>query len=161
MKRKSPCHYYLMAAMLAAVSLFGQSRQSGQAMIAAHNRVRARVGVPPLVWSNRLAQAAQNWAGALAARNAFHPDPNSPFGENLFEIQNGQARPDQVVNAWASEARNYDYRTNTCRARCGHYTQLVWRDTKQVGCGEARRGNIEIWVCDYDPPGNFRGERPY
>jgi pathogenesis-related protein 1 len=132
-----------------------------QAMVAAHNRVRARLGVPSLVWSERLAEIAQQWAERLAATGAFHPDPRTSFGQNLFEIAGGHATPEQVVEAWASEARNYDYRTNTCRARCGHYTQLVWRDTKRVGCGMARQSQVEIWVCDYDPPGNVLGEKPY
>jgi len=44
---------------------------------------------------------------------------------------------------------------------CGHYTQIVWRDTKQVGCGVARDNRREIWVCNYDPPGNWVGHRPY
>ena len=132
-----------------------------EAMVAAHNRVRTRLGVPSLVWSERLAEIAQQWAVRLAATGAFHPDPHTSFGQNLFEIAGGHATPEQVVDAWASEARNYDYRTNTCQARCGHYTQLVWRNTRRVGCGMARRSNIEIWVCDYDPPGNVLGEKPY
>ena len=39
------------------------------------------------------------------------------------------------MSAWVSEAADYDYATNTCSAVCGHYTQIVWRDTQDVGCG--------------------------
>jgi pathogenesis-related protein 1 len=44
---------------------------------------------------------------------------------------------------------------------CGHYTQIVWRNTKAVGCAVGGKGAREVWVCDYDPPGNYVGQRPY
>jgi hypothetical protein len=48
---------------------------------------------------------------------------------------------------------------------CGHYTQVVWRNTERVGCGystcQAQGFNFEVWVCNYDPPGNFIGQAPY
>jgi pathogenesis-related protein 1 len=66
-----------------------------------------------------------------------------------------------VVNAWAAESRNYDYRSNCCRGVCGHYTQIVWAGTQEVGCAVARGGRREVWVCNYDPPGNWAGKRPY
>jgi pathogenesis-related protein 1 len=65
------------------------------------------------------------------------------------------------VDGWASEAAQYDYKTNRCTGTCGHYTQLVWRDTKEVGCAVARSANREVWACDYAPPGNYIGMRPY
>jgi uncharacterized protein YkwD len=35
----------------------------------AHNAARLSVGVPPLIWSDRLAAVAQEWANTLLARN--------------------------------------------------------------------------------------------
>jgi pathogenesis-related protein 1 len=130
-------------------------------MLASHNAARARVGEAPLAWSDRLAARAQDWAGTLLARRQFVHRPNSTYGENLFEITGASASPARVVNAWAAESRNYDYNSNRCRGMCGHYTQIVWRDTKEVGCAVARGGELEIWVCNYDPPGNWAGQRPY
>jgi pathogenesis-related protein 1 len=130
-------------------------------MLASHDAVRARVGVAPLVWSDRLAARAQDWADTLLARRQFNHRPNSHYGENLFEITGAPASPAQVVNAWAAESRNYDYNSNRCRGVCGHYTQIVWSDTKEVGCAVARGGGSEVWVCNYDPPGNWVGQRPY
>jgi pathogenesis-related protein 1 len=132
-------------------------------MLAAHDAVRARVGVAPLAWSDRLAARAQDWADTLLARRQFVHRPNSAYGENLFEITgaNATASAEQVVNAWAAEARDYDYGSNRCRGVCGHYTQIVWGDTREVGCAVARGGAREVWVCDYDPPGNRAGKRPY
>jgi pathogenesis-related protein 1 len=130
-------------------------------MVAAHNSVRARVDVAPLMWSDRLAAVAQDWANTLLAKNQFVHRPNSMYGENLFEIRGGAASPAQVVTDWASESRNYDYNSNKCRGVCGHYTQIVWADTKEVGCAVARGGEREVWVCDYNPPGNWVGKRPW
>jgi pathogenesis-related protein 1 len=130
-------------------------------LLAAHNVVRARVGVAPLAWSDRLAGRAQDWAGALLTRKQFAHRPNSTYGENLFEITGASATSAQVVNAWAAESRGYDYNSNRCRGVCGHYTQIVWGDTKEVGCAVARGGGREVWVCNYDPPGNRVGKRPY
>jgi len=132
-------------------------------MLALHNRLRAEVGVPPLIWSDRLAARAQDWADTLIARNEFSHRPSSPFGENLFEITGAQSSPAEVISGWAAEARDYNYSENRCRGVCGHYTQIVWRDTREVGCavGPSRRENREVWVCNYDPPGNYVGERPW
>lgn len=129
--------------------------------LSVHNAVRARVGVAPLAWSERLAARAQDWANTLLARKQFVHRPNSPYGENLFEITGATASAAQVVNAWAEESRAYDYKSNRCRSVCGHYTQIVWGATKEVGCAVARGGGREVWVCNYDPPGNWVGTRPY
>ena len=132
-----------------------------RAMLEAHNAVRARVGVPPLAWSAQLAADAQKWASRLIATNEFAHQPDGRYGENLYGISGGAASPGQVVAAWAKEARDYDLRRDTCSGVCGHYTQLVWRATHNVGCGVASDPEREIWVCEYDPPGNFAGYRPY
>jgi len=139
----------------------GTPSSLAQDMLAAHNAVRVRAGVPPLVWSAALAAVAQQWANNLIATNSFYHRPDNRYGENLYSISGGAASPADVVAAWAAEARGYDVRSNTCAGVCGHYTQLVWRATKTVGCGVATDPEREVWVCDYDPPGNIIGYRPY
>ena len=155
---------------LLAVTGGAQSRRPGDIQPAAspfvrdfldaHNDVRSRVGVGPLVWSEHLAAEAQNWAETLAARNQFRHTPNSSYGQNLFSSTRREA-PSQVIDAWASEARDYSYSSNRCRGVCGHYTQIIWSTTREVGCGVARGGGREVWVCNYNPPGNWVGKRPY
>ena len=130
-------------------------------MLAVHNSVRARLKVPPLTWSDRLADEAQGWANRLLAEKRFAHRPNSAYGQNMFEIAGAPFSPTRVVYEWDSESLDYDYASNTCRKVCGHYTQLVWATTRQVGCGVARNSRREVWVCDYDPPGNWIGKRPY
>ncbi len=144
-------------------------------MTQAHNEVRARLGLPPLHWSERLAMIAARRARNLALNNNCRMrHTRSELGENLYwanaltwsdgrkEVRKIPAR--QVAMAWASEAADYDYSTNSCRAgaMCGHYTQMIWRDTTELGCGMAVCPDLaQIWVCVYYPPGNYIGMRPY
>ena len=137
----------------------GQPPSIPQAMLEAHNAIRARV--PPLVWSGQLAKAAQDWENYLIATGALSHRPNNSYGENIYTISGGTATPFEVVDLWAKEARGYDIRSNTWSGVCGHYTQLVWSKTRAVGCAAADAPGREIWVCNYDPPGNVIGYRPY
>jgi uncharacterized protein YkwD len=139
----------------------GSSASMGQEMLDAHNAIRARVGVPPLVRLDALAQVARDWANHLIAIGGLSHRPNNRYGENIYEISGGHATPAEVVNSWAEEARGYDIRSNTCRGVCGHYTQIVWSKTRAVGCAVARNPLREVWVCNYDPAGNVIGFRPY
>lgn len=131
-------------------------------MLTAHNDIRARMGVAPLEWSDRLAVQAQDWANHLLRQEQFYHRPHQRYGENLFEIMSHRgASAADVVNVWADEARDYDYSGNRCRGMCGHYTQIIWAGTREVGCAVAREPLHEVWVCNYNPPGNWVGERPY
>jgi len=150
----------LVILVLTAGSAGAESRFNRE-MVYAHNEIRAQVGVPPLTWSDRLEEIAQDWANTLLSRREFSHRPNGKLGENLFAITGARSSSAEVIRAWADEARNYDYRSNRCRDVCGHYTQIVWRDTQKVGCAVARDNRREIWVCNYDPPGNWVGHRPY
>ena len=155
-------HLFWLLTALAGTSQAQLPRVSlAHDLLAAHNVVRVRVGVAPLMWSNRLAASAQDWADTLIEHRQFFHRPKSAYGENLFEITGAAASSAQVVDAWAAESRNYDHASNKCHGVCGHYTQIIWSDTKEVGCAVARSGGREVWVCEYDPPGNWVGKRPY
>jgi uncharacterized protein YkwD len=153
----------LWVMMLSVAVAYGQtvSLLVAHDLVAAHNMARAKVGSPPLVWSDKLAQAAQRWADHLMATRRFEPQANSPYGENLFLVAGGTMAPTEVVRAWLAEARDYDRYTNRCIGVCGHFTQAIWRTTREVGCGTAFDGYRQIWVCEYDPPGNIAGMSPY
>lgn len=155
-------HAVFVLALLSSPSR--QARSNGfdtARMLSAHNAVRKKAGVTPLAWSDELASAAQQWANHLIESGKFYHQPHNPHGENIYENMGAAATPEQVLNAWASEARYYDYTTNSCSKACGHYTQLVWKDSKQVGCAMAEKGSRQVWVCEYNPPGNYLGKRPY
>lgn len=147
-----------------ATNVYDVASQGGiEQMLQAHNQVRQGVGVAPLQWSPQLANYAQEWAEKLAREGKFEHRSNSPYGENLASATGQQLSPSRVVQMWADEVADYDYDSNRCAPgkMCGHYTQIVWDNTQQVGCGMARSGNREVWVCNYNPPGNYQGEKPY
>jgi uncharacterized protein YkwD len=133
-------------------------------MVTGHNRARRAVGVPDLAWSASLAATAQSWADRLAGQGcAIGHSGAVGLGENLAWASGRHLTNEEVVNMWEGEARAYSPATGACLPGgvCGHYTQVVWRDTRFVGCGMASCGNSEVWVCNYSPPGNYIGQRPY
>ncbi|GAB4838205.1 hypothetical protein Ancab_027735 [Ancistrocladus abbreviatus] len=131
--------------------------------LAPQNAIRKALRLQPLKWDNRLATYAQ-WWGNQRKMDCSMVHSNGPYGENIFWGAGQRWTPGQAVAGWISERRWYDYLTNTCvGVDCGHYTQIVWRTTNRVGCAKVicLRGAGTLFVCDYDPPGNFDGERPY
>jgi pathogenesis-related protein 1 len=147
-------------------------------MVAAHNRWRKTVGAPPLKYSKELAASAQEWANHLKESNHCqleHSKPDGRYGENLFwasamEWSDGRREaqrvsPKTVVDDWGNERTDYNYKNNSCAngKMCGHYTQLAWKSTTTVGCAVALcKDTLEqVWVCQYQPPGNWVGKRPY
>jgi pathogenesis-related protein 1 len=140
---------------------------------ALHNQARAMVSpaadpaIPPLTWSNTVASAAQAWADGC---NWSHS--SNPYGENIYASAGSTLSGYSVVSSWISEEENYHYSSNSCDDDevCGHYTQVVWRSTTQLGCaykhctsGTPFGANFPEWdfvVCNYSPPGN-NGSRPY
>jgi len=159
------CFILLAGITLFSIPVHANSPKASmpQEMVNAHNQWRSQVGVPALEWSSELANYAQEWANHLIERGTFEHRQQNQYGENLFMGRGRQWSPTEVVNSWGNEIEDYNYGNNSCRPNkvCGHYTQIVWRDTTEVGCAVARRGNTEVWVCNYNPPGNYIGEKPY
>ncbi|HLL02819.1 MAG TPA: CAP domain-containing protein [Myxococcaceae bacterium] len=145
-------------------------------MLEAHNQARAtarpapKPALPPLQWSAEATKLAESYA----AKCTFEHNPKrGDFGENLAAATPGSWKTADVVKDWNSEAAHYNLGKNTCAPGkvCGHYTQLVWRNTTHVGCAVRtctknspfgkNFPTWEFWVCNYAPPGNFVGQRPY
>jgi len=141
-------------------------------IITAHNNYRAAVGVGPLTWSEELAAGAQAWADHLAATHTFEHSGTPGVGENLAAFTTGFKTPAELVDLWGSEEAAFIPPCASWGNQCsttgnwmdiGHYTQLVWRATTQVGCGFAHDTTLgnDILVARYSPPGNFAGEPVY
>lgn len=136
-------------------------------VLAAHNQERALLGLPPLRWNAQLASGAQQWSDELAQTGNFAHSPDtpgtSPLGENIWGGTPGRFEPEQMVGLWIQEKRHFRPGRFPHNSRTGkvadvaHYTQLVWRETHEVGCGLSR-GNEEILVCRYSQPGNIIGQ---
>ncbi|ALG69392.2 SCP-like extracellular [Beggiatoa leptomitoformis] len=133
-------------------------------MVAAHNRWRQKVNVSAVRWSVDVASVAQRWANQLQTKGCpLEHSYQGGYGENIAASTGMGLTPERVVDLWASEVEDYDYVNNRCKAGkvCGHYTQVVWQASAEIGCGKASCGNTEVWVCNYNPPGNYVGTKPY
>lgn len=148
----------------------GQSGDFQQRVLAAHNLERDEVGVPAMQWNAALAADAQQWADHLAQTGRFEHAPenrNSPEGENLWAGAKGYFSPEAMVSAWIREKRYFKPGTfpdNSTTGRVedvGHFTQVAWRDSRQVGCAAAASGREDILVCRYAQAGNYVGEQPF
>lgn len=129
-----------------------------QAMLDAHNRLRAQHCAEPLVWSDTVARAAKSWVDHLAARGCGLQHSETQYGENISGGTASTQTPERVASLWYGEKDAYDFARGGFSMRSGHFTQLVWRGSRRLGCATASCGDLRIWVCNYDPPGNMQGD---
>ncbi|KAH6662784.1 CAP domain-containing protein [Halenospora varia] len=132
--------------------------------VQAHNKARSEApggSRPALRWSNQLAASAQAWANHLASINAMQHDPNSGAeGENLYGTT-GEAKFVDAANAWCNERANYHGEKigEGNFGSYGHYTQVVWPETTEVGMAMAKGSNGWTWVVGrYKARGNYSGQ---
>jgi uncharacterized protein YkwD len=129
-----------------------------QRFVAAHNAARAKHCAAPLTWSPKLAAVAQKWADTLKAKGCSFGHSGGQYGENLAAGTDGVLDPEGVVAMWYDEIAKYKFPNGGFSMTTGHFTQVVWRGTTQVGCGHSECKGNDIWVCNYDPAGNWDGQ---
>eukprot|EP01018_Ginkgo_biloba_P032115 Gb_01098 [translate_table: standard] len=133
----------------------------------AHNKERRLIGVPELLWDNKLAATASLFARSQRDhhRCEMKQSGTNKYGENLCWGKGTPMTPTEVVQTWIDEKKFYDYQKNSCvpDRHCGVYTQVVWKNSTELGCAlvSCDKGDITLSVCNYFPPGNIVGERPY
>jgi uncharacterized protein YkwD len=125
-----------------------------QAILDAHNAYRAKHCVPALTWSAQLAASAQQWAN----RCDFNHDEGSPHGETLFWGTAGAFSPHSVVASWYEEIEAHNFDAPQFSEQTGHFTQIIWQSSKQLGCAKASCQGNDFWVCRYSPAGNVAGQ---
>lgn len=137
-----------------------------------HNNIRKEKGEDDLTWSTTLAAYAQQWADYLAKNNNCdikHRDicgqNGQTYGENIFWGSSSSAYPPVTASqSWYEEKKGYRYRkiNSSSGYNTGHYTQMIWKATRQMGVGVAVCPNgAIIVVANYYPAGNVIGEYPY
>ncbi|XP_014215368.1 uncharacterized protein LOC106644405 isoform X2 [Copidosoma floridanum] len=140
----------------------GASTEFIHACLDMHNIYRSRHGVPPLRLSKQLCKASQEWANVLATRGRLEHRANIEYGENLYCMWSSNPKTvvtgDEPVNEWYAEETQHVYGKEPTTLKTGHFTQVVWRDSIELGVGMARNRNGEVYVVvNYNPAGNFLG----
>ena len=168
----------------------GMSPEEERSVLDAHNNERqlySPFGVQPLQWSPELAKIAADWArtqvGAIPPKhNQSKSNPLAP-GESIGEgivwggLDTGMSVGERLItNGFiAGEKPHYHYelddgngarRTPGCTTPgtniCGHFLNVIWKNTTHVGCGLAENSKRKGWlVCNYYPAGSLWGQKPY
>ena len=142
-----------------------------QIVLDMHNDERESLGLAPLAWDAGLAQDAARYARQMAVTNRFQHSPRAsravPSGENLWMGPRRLYEYEVMIGAFLEEKRLFrrggklpNISTSGRWADVGHYTQMIWRGTRKVGCALADGQNYEYLVCRYFPAGNEFGKGP-
>ena len=168
-RRRSSLRLLLLVALSPCLlGSLGPRTNFNERILAAQNRERNALSIPPLEWDDQLARGAADWAEHLSRTGHFEhsPDPNGtePLGENIWGGTPGYYQPESMVALWIAEKKYYKHGVFPANSRTGkiedvsHYTQLIWRRTKRVGCAISSSGPEEILVCRYSSAGNVIGQ---
>ncbi len=141
-------------------------------VLATHNRERDLAGLPLLRWNDSLATSARYWANHLGRIDQlehapYDPKDRSPQGENLWAGTRGHFPAESMVDYWIQEKRYFRpglFPQNSRTGKIedvGHYTQVMWRDTREVGCALGQGVKFDILVCRYSSVGNVVGQKPF
>jgi uncharacterized protein YkwD len=120
-----------------------------QDMVNTHNKYRAAHGAPPVSWNQELASYAEGHNGDCVMHHT-----GGPYGENLaFGYSDGVS----AITAWYDEQNQYNYGSPGFQGSTGHFTQVVWKATKEIGCHLRQCGGSGYLMCEYQPAGNMVG----
>lgn len=130
-----------------------------------HNEYRMEHGCPSLVLDQVLTDYAKKWAQYLANTNHIHHSgqlvDGVKVGENIAVIYSGDPKEiagKEVSDKWYSEIDLYDFKTGNGSEYAGHFTQMVWKETQQIGIAQAMsKDGRSIVVANYSPQGNIPG----
>jgi hypothetical protein len=135
-------------------------------ILAAHNRERALVGVPPLQWDPALASGAASYGPALAASGTLQHSPKASRPgqrENLWRGTRGAYSLDQMMASWSAEKRYFrpgifpNVSTTGNWLDISHYSTMIWPTTTRLGCALYSSATWDYLICRYSPPGNIDG----
>ena len=136
-----------------------------------HNDERESLGLQPLAWDNGLALDAARYARQMAQTNIFRHSPRSsravPSGENLWMGGRRLYDYEVMIGAFLDEKRLFrrggklpNLSATGRWEDVGHYTQIIWRGTRKIGCALAEGQSYDYLVCRYFPAGNRFGQGP-
>ncbi|EFX82870.1 hypothetical protein DAPPUDRAFT_48780 [Daphnia pulex] len=135
-----------------------------QQCLDAHNEYRRRHGAPPMVINNALMRMAQNWAQTNANHCKMYHSSNNQAGENLYATSGGLGNGHDPVDSWYDEIKDYSFGGGIGSIfgfgrPTGHFTQVVWKGSRELGVGWATGSNgWTYFCCNYSPAGNYQGQ---
>lgn len=121
----------------------------------------------------------------MAANNILEHRPLNKNGASIFKSTGWNITPDEVMNIWYNEIKNFDFEYPDINVNTSHFTQIVWCNIEFLGVGVAKKlvyilyknnSNLivliynicifsnkkSVWfVCNYDPPGNHTEDVKY
>uniref|UniRef100_A0A673BRL9 Im:7150988 n=1 Tax=Sphaeramia orbicularis TaxID=375764 RepID=A0A673BRL9_9TELE len=125
----------------------GKNENFKKEFLDTHNAYRAKHSTPPVKYNEELNAAAQKWADHMLQISTLqHSDTKD--GENVFSMS-------KAVDSWYSEIKDYSWSNPGFSGNTGHFTQVVWKETTEVGVGVATDGNKLFVVGQYRPAGNM------
>jgi hypothetical protein len=126
-----------------------------------HNELRKKHGAPDLTLNEKLNQMAQDYAQKLLnyEGKAVFPSniyKDSLLGENILISK--KEDPENICMKWYNENKQYNFDLNKYQKGTIHFTQLVWKSTKEIGFGFYFNNDNFCSVALYYPCGNVLGE---
>ena len=126
-----------------------------------HNYYRRKHHAPPLTINRDLTKIAQKYAERLLATRSFEHSGNKyngkSMGENLYYCSGKVATGEIASYEWYNEIELHNWKKEF-QSATGHFTQLIWKSTKEVGFGVAHKDKTYYVVANYFPAGNVKGE---
>ncbi|CAF4871547.1 unnamed protein product [Pieris macdunnoughi] len=125
-----------------------------------HNEYRREHGTPPLVLNKDICKVSQKWADELAKKDSMSYSLNPDYGESVYcgwsSDPNVKIRARDCIDRWYSEINEYSFGKEPEVLNCGHFTQLIWKNTQElgIGCAKSKSGKLYV-VANYYPPGNY------
>ncbi|GLC39800.1 hypothetical protein PLESTM_000943500 [Pleodorina starrii] len=122
------------------------------------------------MWSASLANYALAWARNLASQGcALRHGGNGNAGQNLYAVRGNTAMSCvSATDGWYNEVSQYKFTRRPWTdnqpnfSNIGHFTQLVWKSSTQLGCGAAKgANNCYVVACHYSPAGNMVGDSSF
>ncbi|CAH8865121.1 unnamed protein product [Trichobilharzia szidati] len=125
----------------------------------------AAIFMKPLKYNLELEEKAQKLSDQCRVGHDTAAERNVSSFSYVGQNWAGAGNIEVGFNLWLNEYKGYDFITGKCRIRrCGHYTQVVWQRTTDVGCGVTACPDFPYAlsiVCNYGPGGNYVGRYPY
>ena len=128
-----------------------------------HNEIREKHKSPPLKENEKLNDLASIYAESLVNNQEkinyeLNMYNDEIVGENIIVAES--KRPEDAFKKILDEEKNYDFNKNKFSKATGHFTQAIWKDTTDIGCGFwVDKSNKKYYiVLLYYPAGNIFGK---